>query len=113
MLFSKTPISRNPRFFKLFHRSLESSKYRGFIQYNTTHSGLTLYLELVRDQWTLSLSRTRKGPRDLFEIERVRDREKLVNLRLGPPPRRGVEKPEGPSALQPTTEYKARKSHKN
>ena len=32
-------------------------------------------------QWTLSLSRTRKGPRDLFEIEIVRDREKLVNLR--------------------------------
>ena len=29
----------------------------------------------------LSLSRTRKGPRNLFEIERVRDREKLVNLR--------------------------------
>ena len=29
----------------------------------------------------LSLSRTRNGPRDLFEIERVRDREKLVNLR--------------------------------
>ena len=29
----------------------------------------------------LSLSRTRKGPRDLFKIERVRDREKLVNLR--------------------------------
>ena len=29
----------------------------------------------------LSLSRTRKGPRDLFEIERVRDKEKLVNLR--------------------------------
>ena len=26
-------------------------------------------------------------------------------LRLGTPPRRGVEKPEGPSALQPTTEY--------
>ena len=25
--------------------------------------------------------------------------------RLGTPPRRGVEKPEGPSALQPTTEY--------
>ena len=29
----------------------------------------------------LSLSRTRKGPRDLFEIERARDREKLVNHR--------------------------------
>ena len=26
--------------------------------------------------------------------------------RLGTPPRRGVEKPEGPSALQPTTEYR-------
>ena len=43
------------------------------------YSGLSLYLELVRSG--LSLSRTCKGPRDLFEIERVRDREKLVNLR--------------------------------
>ena len=29
----------------------------------------------------LSLSRTPKGPRDVFEIKRVGDREKLVNLR--------------------------------
>ena len=29
----------------------------------------------------------------------------FILVRLGTPPRRGVEKPEGPSALQPTTEY--------
>ena len=32
-------------------------------------------------------------------------------IRLGTPPRRGVEKPEGPSALQPTTEYGKMYSH--
>ena len=29
----------------------------------------------------------------------------ITKARTPPPPRRGVEKPEGPSALQPTTEY--------
>ena len=39
------------------------------------------YLEIPLRMYSgLSLSRTRKGPRDLFEIERVRDGEKLVNL---------------------------------
>ena len=33
------------------------------------------------------------------------DKEIKSRNRLGTPPRRGVEKPEGPSALQPTTEY--------
>ena len=34
------------------------------------------------------------------------DKEFTSRNRLGTPPRRGVEKPEGPSALQPTTEYR-------
>ena len=37
---------------------------------------LTLTLEILENYSGLSLSRTRKGPRNLFEIERVRDREK-------------------------------------
>ena len=38
------------------------------------------------------------------------DKEFTSRNRLGTPPRRGVEKPEGPSALQPTTEYRKRVS---
>ena len=34
------------------------------------------------------------------------EKEYTSRNRLGTPPRRGVEKPEGPSALQPTTEYR-------
>ena len=30
-------------------------------------------------QWTLSLSQTRKGPRNLFEIQRVGDRERKLD----------------------------------
>ena len=38
------------------------------------------------------------------------EKEYTSRNRLGIPPRRGVEKPEGPSALQPTTEYRLQQS---
>ena len=39
------------------------------------------------------------------------EKENTDSNRLGTPPRRGVEKPEGPSALQPTTEYSTKVSY--
>ena len=44
---------------------------------STNHLTKVKHIDMKKTiQWTLSLSRTRKGPRDLFEIERVRDRER-------------------------------------
>ena len=36
----------------------------------------------AKDYSWLSLSRTRKGPENLFEIERVRDRERKIDYSL-------------------------------